>query len=169
MQNANGSSIRFIVADGNNVAADPVSELFAMPSIGQAFRGYTPHAVTHYGADFIPDIPKTPPTWPLAPGYGSAWRRRTPEETVAKYQSAIDAGEYCMVGEFGCRRDTPHEVALAWMKHCLKLWGSKNLDWALWNLRGTFGFMDSDRVDVAYEDYRGHKLDRKMLELLRRY
>ena len=29
--------------------------------------------------------------------------------------------------------------------------------------------MDSGRTDIAYEDFNGHKLDRKMLELLRRY
>jgi endoglucanase len=27
--------------------------------------------------------------------------------------------------------------------------------------------LDSGRDDVAYEDYKGHKLDRRMLELLR--
>jgi endoglucanase len=36
----------------------------------------------------------------------------------------------------------------------------------LWNLRGGFGVLDSDRKDVPYEDYHGHKLDRKMLQLL---
>ena len=55
------------------------------------------------------------------------------------------------------------------MEHCLKLWKAKGLGWALWNLRGRFGILDSGREDVAYDDFRGHKLDRKMLELLRRY
>ena len=114
------------------------------------------------------DMPKEPPQWPLAPGYGNEWHRTAPEETVAAYQEAIDAGELCMVGEFGCRPDTPHDVALAWMEHCLRLWRSKSLGWALWNLRGTFGILDSGRADVVYEDYCGHKLDRRMLELLRR-
>jgi hypothetical protein len=27
--------------------------------------------------------------------------------------------------------------------------------------------LDSERADVAYEDYKGRKLDRKMLELLK--
>ena len=160
---------RFIMADGNQCASVPVPELYAIPGVGQAFRGYTPHAITHYGADYIGGIPKEPPTWPLAPGYGAKWVRTSPEETVAKYQSALDAGEVCMVGEFGCRNRTPHAVALAWMEHCLKLWTSKDLGWALWNLRGHNGFLDSGRTDVAYEDFNGHKLDRRMLELLRSY
>ncbi len=161
--------MRFIMADGNACASRPVPELYGIPSVGQAFRGYTPHAITHYGADYIGGIPKELPTWPLAPEYGTKWVRESPSETVAKYQSALDAGEYCMVGEFGCRNKTPHTVALAWMEDCLKLWKSKNLGWALWNLRGHNGFLDSGRTDVVYEDFLGHKLDRKMLELLRRY
>ncbi len=37
------------------------------------------------------------------------------------------------------------------------------------NFRGSFGILDSSRADVGYEDFHGHKLDRKMLELLERY
>jgi endoglucanase len=47
---------------------------------------------------------------------------------------------------------------------CLKEAG---LGWALWNLSGSFGVLDSGRGDVAYEDFRGRTLDRAMLELLR--
>ena len=39
--------------------------------------------------------------------------------------------------------------------------------WSLWNLRGSFGVLDSGRTDVAYEDFHGHKLDAAMLKLLR--
>ena len=31
-----------------------------------------------------------------------------------------------------------------------------------------FGVLNSGRTDVAYEDWYGHKLDRKMLDLLRK-
>ena len=62
-----------------------------------------------------------------APGYASAGLMRSPESELAKFQSALDAGEFCMVGEFGCRPDVPHDVALAWMEHCLKLWKESGL------------------------------------------
>jgi endoglucanase len=39
----------------------------------------------------------------------------------------------------------------------------------MWNFRGSFGVLDSDRGDVRYEDFKGHKLDRKLLDLLQRY
>ena len=92
-----------------------------------------------------------------------------PEDAMSLYRDALDAGEFCMVGEFGCRPETPHRVALAWMEHCLALWRERNLGWALWNLRGAFGVLDSGRADVRYEDWRGHALDREMLDLLKRY
>ncbi|TAN37754.1 MAG: glycoside hydrolase [Verrucomicrobia bacterium] len=78
-----------------------------------------------------------------------------------------DSGVGVMVGEWGCHNRTPHPVALAWMRDCLANWQRANFGWALWNLRGSFGVLDSERKDVAYENFRGHKLDRQMLELLR--
>ena len=157
---------RFVVVDGNDCASRPVPELYGEPSVGQAFRGYAPYEVTHYGAPSMPDLPKEPPTWPLRPGYGSPW---TPEDALGLCRGALAAGEFCFVGEFGCRPETPHRVALAWMEHCLALWRERNLGWALWNLRGAFGVLDSGRADVRYEDWRGHALDREMLDLLKRY
>ena len=52
------------------------------------------------------------------------------------------------------------------MRDCLAAWKAAGWGWALWNFRGGFGILDSDRADVTYEDWRGHKLDRAMLELL---
>ncbi|NLH98482.1 MAG: glycoside hydrolase, partial [Chthonomonadales bacterium] len=61
----------------------------------------------------------------------------------------------------------PHGVVMAWMRDCLANWKEAGWGWALWNLRGSFGVLDSERADVRYEDWRGHKLDRAMLELLK--
>ena len=72
-----------------------------------------------------------------------------------------------MVGEWGAYNHTPHAVVLAWMQDCLANWKRANMGWALWELDGSFGVLNSKRADVQYEDYKGHKLDRKMLELLR--
>jgi endoglucanase len=34
---------------------------------------------------------------------------------------------------------------------------------------GWDGVLNSEREDAVYENYKGHKLDRKMLELLKEY
>ena len=74
-----------------------------------------------------------------------------------------------MVGEFGAYNRTPHGIVLEWMEDNMRIWKELDIGWALWNFSGTFGILDSGRTDVQYEDYKGHKLDRKMLELLQRY
>jgi endoglucanase len=43
------------------------------------------------------------------------------------------------------------------------------IGYALWNLRGPFGVLDSDRADVDDEDWHGHKLDRRLLELMQAF
>ena len=97
---------------------------------------------------------------------GRAYLRK---ELIAPWQPAFDAGVFAMVGEFGAFNHTPHPLVLEWMEDNLKLWKEYNLGWALWNLKGSFGVLDSARTDVAYEDFHGHKLDRKMLDLLLKY
>ena len=69
----------------------------------------------------------------------------------------------------GAFNRTPHAAALAWMEDWLTLWREVGWGWALWNFRGSFGLLDSGRADVDYETLGEHQLDRRMLELLRRY
>jgi endoglucanase len=55
------------------------------------------------------------------------------------------------------------------MKDSLSLWHDAGWGFAMWNLRGSFGVLDSERTDVKYESYKGHQLDRRMLDLMRQY
>lgn len=162
---------RFVMLDGNRVASTPVPYFYSDPLTGQAFRGYTPHAISHYLASYIKTQPPTEPTWPLSPemARARAWIYEQPDETFAKYGEPRKFGYPVMVGEFGCYNKLKHETCLAWMEHCLKLWKEHGLGWAIWNVDGAFGFLDSSRTDVEYENFHGHKLDRKMLELLKKY
>lgn len=89
--------------------------------------------------------------------------------TITPWQPAFDAGIFVMAGEFGVYHCTPHEITLALMEDYLSIWKDHNIGWALWNFDGSFGILDSGREDVHYEDFNGHKLDRKMLELLQKY
>jgi len=41
------------------------------------------------------------------------------------------------------------------------------IGFALWNFRGNFGILDSGSEDADFEDWHGHKLDRKLLDLIR--
>lgn len=87
----------------------------------------------------------------------------------SKWAALKDTGIGVMVGEWGAFSKTPHDITLRWMEDNLKTFQRVGLGWALWNFRGAFGILDSGRSDVIYEDFHGHQLDRKMLELLQRY
>jgi hypothetical protein len=76
-------------------------------------------------------------------------------------------GVHC--GECGCWNKTPHPVFLAWFNDVLDILHSHRIGFALWEFAGSFGVLDSGRTDVAYEDWFGHKLDRKLLELMKKY
>ncbi len=89
-------------------------------------------------------------------------------QDVGPWKNFAAQGIGVFVGEWGAYRYTPHSVVLAWMQDNLENWRAAGMGWALWNLEGDFGPLDSDRADVVYEDYKGHKLDRQMLELLKK-
>jgi endoglucanase len=161
---------RLIIADGLDLGQTPVLELADL-GIGQSTRGYLPKAVSHYTAAWVPKEEFetfSVPTWPLVDDRGRTWdRSRLKELFIDKWQPLVDKGVGVHVGEWGCFSRTPHAAALGWMRDCLSLWKEAGWGWALWNLRGSFGILDSDRADVQYESFRGHKLDRRMLDRLR--
>ena len=160
---------RLIFADGVNIGQAPVLEIVNLGLV-QSTRGYLPKALTHYNASWVPkDELETRdlPTWPLKDDQGEVWDRAWLKiEYIDKYKPLTDLGVQIHVGEFGVYNKTPHNVTLAWMQDCLSLWKEAGWGFSMWNLRGAFGVLDSDRKDVSYEDFKNHKLDRKMLELL---
>jgi hypothetical protein len=91
------------------------------------------------------------------------------DETVQPWVELSEQGVGVMIGEFGVYNKTPHDVSLAFLEDCLKNYQKAGFGWALWNFDGPFGILDSGREDVDYEDFHGHKLDRKLLQLLQRY
>ena len=105
-------------------------------------------------------------------GDASAFTGRVFVGQDGTYAKSAGAGFFNLTANgtwFGIYNRTPHDVALAALEDNLKMLKERNWGWALWNLRGTFGPIDSGREDVTYEDWNGHKLDRRMLELLKRY
>ncbi len=163
---------RLIVADGKNVGRDPVLGIADMKLV-QSARGYDPMNVSHYTATWIPkDMLESfvEPTWPLVDASGKIWDKAEIKKVIIdNWKPVVDKGVQVHVGEWGCYNKTPHDVALRWMRDLLSLWKEANWGHALWNLKGDFGILNSRRSDVQYENYKGHQLDRKMLELVREF
>lgn len=163
---------RLIVADGKDIGRTPV---YGIADLGvmQSTRGYDPMSLTHYTATWVPkDEFETFnfPTWPLKGDDGKLWDKAALKaKLIDRWQPLIDRGVQIHVGEWGCYNKTPHNVTLRWMRDILSLWKEAGWGQAMWNLKGSFGVLNSERADVKYEDYKGHRLDRKMLELLKEY
>jgi endoglucanase len=158
---------RLIVADGLAWGRNPVHSLKDL-GIAQSTRGYDPMPISHYKAGWVSGADKYPePTWPLTSG-SQVWdKEKLRKDRIDPWKALEQEGVAVHVGEWGAYQYTPHPVALAWMRDQLELWKEAGWGWALWNLRGSFGVLDSGRTDVKYEEFRGHKLDREMLDLLR--
>ncbi|HEY5914373.1 MAG TPA: cellulase family glycosylhydrolase [Verrucomicrobiae bacterium] len=157
---------RLIIADGLRWGGDPVFGLASL-KVAQSTRGYFPMQVSHYKASWVNGDRWNEPTWPLKEGNRTIDKETLRRERIEPWKKLQDKGVGVHVGEWGVFNKTPHDVALAYMRDYLELWKEAGWGWSLWNLRGSFGVLDSGRQDVTYEDFRGHKLDRKMLDLLR--
>jgi endoglucanase len=160
-------SQRLVIADGLKWGTKPVYKLVSL-GVAQSTRGYTPTRISHYKANWMHGSDKWPePTWPLTIKAGDVWdKERLRRETIDPWKQLQQSGSGVHVGEWGAYKYTPHKVVLAWMRDCLDLWKEAGWGWSMWNFRGSFGILDSERADVAYENWRGHKLDRRMLELI---
>jgi aryl-phospho-beta-D-glucosidase BglC (GH1 family) len=71
-----------------------------------------------------------------------------------------------MVQEFGVHNKTPHATSVAFLTDLSRFFRDQNMGWALWNLTGSFGILNSGRTDCKYEAWQGYSLDRAMLEAL---
>jgi aryl-phospho-beta-D-glucosidase BglC (GH1 family) len=157
-----------VIADGNNVGRDVIPEITDL-DIAQSCRGYHPGIISHYKAPWVykdsTNLPR--PKWPGQVG-DQYLSRAMLEEMYAPWIELVQQGVGVHCGECGCWNKTPHDVFLAWFADVLDIFNSNGIGFALWEFKGSFGLLDSGREDVDYEDWYGHKLDRKLLALLQR-
>ncbi|HVZ55687.1 MAG TPA: cellulase family glycosylhydrolase [Chitinophagaceae bacterium] len=162
------NSHHLVIADGNNVGNSVIEEIRDL-DIAQSCRGYNPGAISHYRAPWANKDPDhmSVPKWPGQVGNQYLGR----EMLEAYYKPWIQlagAGTGVHCGECGCWNKTPHGVFLAWFADVLSILSAGGIGFALWNFMGDFGVLDSGRPDVDYEDWFGHKLDRRLLNLLQK-
>jgi endoglucanase len=160
---------RLIIIDGLDYGRQPCPELADLPNVAQSCRAYEPFELSHYRAPWMPGAGQwRRPAWPLRRDFlGRRWSRARLEMVYARWTALFANGTGVHCGEAGCFSETPHDVFLAWFGDALDVLKNGGIGWALWNFRGPFGVLDSGRGDVAYENWRGHLLDRALLDLLR--
>jgi endoglucanase len=158
-----------IIADGNNVGNTVIPEIMDL-NIAQSCRGYFPHQISHYKAPWANKDPENLPI-PKWPGQvGDRYLSRPMlEEYYKPWIELTKQGVGVHCGECGCWNKTPHDVFIAWFSDVLDILSEHKIGFGVWELAGDFGILDSGRADVAYEDWYGHKLDRKFLQLLQKH
>jgi len=159
----NVSPHRMIIADGMNYGREPAPELSDL-KIAQSCRAYDPMFISHHKASWVDSKNYPEPVWP-----SHGWDRKRLQEHYQKWADLAKMGVGVHCGEGGSYNKTPHNVVLVWLRDVLEILTSHNIGWAIWNFRGSFGIIDSGREDVQYEDFHGHKLDRKLLALLQEF
>lgn len=161
---------RLIICDGYEWGRKPVQELADL-GVAQSTRAYEPHWLTHYKASWVGGQNWPEPHWPGGPGDNPRirWNIDNLRQYWRPWKELADSGVGVHCGEGGAYSPVPHGTFLAWLEDALTVLGEYGIGWAIWNLRGSFGVLDSERTDVEYEEFEGHKLDRKMLDTLQRH
>ncbi|RYE23925.1 MAG: glycosyl hydrolase family 5, partial [Sphingobacteriaceae bacterium] len=158
---------RLVIADGNNAGRLVISEITDL-NIAQSCRGYTPEAISHYKAPWVykdtENLAK--PLWPG--NVGDYLSRKMLEDEYKPWLDLVKQGVGVHCGECGCWNKTPHNVFLSWFADVLNIFTQHKIGFGVWEFQGDFGVLDSGRTDVVYENWYGHKLDRKMLQLLQK-
>jgi len=159
---------RLVIVDGISWGRDPLPELADL-DVAQSCRAYDPHCISHYKASWAHGEQYDEPIWPDARQGYQVWDRRSLESLYDQWSDLARQGVGVHCGEGGCFNKTPHDVYLRWFRDVLEVLTERSIGWALWNLRGAFGVLDSNREDVEYEEFHGHALDRKLLDLLQEF
>lgn len=160
---------RLVIANGNGGGSMAVPELADL-DLGQSCRGYHPMIISHYKAPWVFKEPEQLPE-PKWPGEinGVYHDREMVEKHYAPWKELMKMGVGVHCGECGAYNKIPHEVFLRWFEDVLDVLNENGIGFGIWEFSGAFGILNSGRTDVAYEDWYGQKLDRKYLNLLRKY
>ena len=161
---------RLVVTDGYNAGTAPIPDLFETTAL-QSCHTYYPVQLTHYQCEWARGLltGREPlPTWPINDSQGDTINRARLTQTFHPWGDLATHAVPIHFGEMGCYKHTPPDVVLAWFDDTLSVINDLHSGWALWNFRGPFGVLDTERAGTKFEDWHGHKLDRPLLNLLQR-
>lgn len=161
-------STRMLVVDGVSWGTKPDLSLSELDII-HSCRAYDPLSVSHYNAPWLKGSDTWAiPSWP-AQKSDMPYNRKLLENHFSPWLELVKNGAKVHCGEGGAFNQTPHDVFLRWFEDVLDILKSHNICIALWNLRGSFGVLDSMRKDVDYHEFHDHYLDKKLLDLLMKH
>jgi len=168
------SSERLVIAEGVGWGTTPDTNLESL-GIAHSFHCYEPVGVAQSRSpamgkgipwDQVP-LPSWPHGWNLNQEF---WTAEDLKQFFSPYTQLARSGKLVHCGEIGCYNKTPHQVTLDWLEAALSSFTGQGIGFAMWQLEGEYGLVNSGRTDVAYVTMRdGRRLDQSMLKLLQKY
>ncbi|MBR3098392.1 MAG: cellulase family glycosylhydrolase [Clostridia bacterium] len=154
---------------GGHEALPELKDLGLERGVVHSGRGYTPFPLTHHRAEWVRggDMNAPMPEYPCVRPDGQKWDIGFLRRFYAPWKELSDAGVPVHIGEFGCYNKVENETALRWFTDLLTVFRENGWGWSLWNFRGPFGIVEHGRPGTVYEDHKGFRVDRRLLELLR--
>jgi endoglucanase len=162
---------RLVITDGYLGGTAVIPGLFDTGAL-QSCHTYHPVQLTHYHCEWARGMlsgSEPVPTWPLRESNGKTIDRAELARVFQPWGELAGRGIPIHFGEMGCYKHTPPEVVRAWFDDTLSVLGDLHTGWALWNFRGPFGVLDTERSGTKFEDWHGHQLDRALLSLLQKH
>lgn len=157
---------REIVIDGLGGGYLAMPELADL-GVVHSGRGYHPMPITHHRASWWDDHLKAPaPKYPGLRWQGRIWDRAALRDSYRPWRDVEQRGARIHIGEFGCFKFTPHEIAMRWYADILSIFKEFGWGYALWNFRGPFGIIDHGRPSARLELVAGYQVDRVLLDLI---
>ena len=160
---------RLVITDGYAGGTAVISELIDT-RVMQSCHTYSPAPLTHYQCEWARGMltgSEPEPTWPLKDSKGKVISdREILTRTFQPWGELAGQGIPIHFGEMGCYKHTPPQVVLAWFSDTLTMLGELQTGFALWNFRGPFGVLDTERPGTKYQKWHHHQLDRALLSLL---
>jgi hypothetical protein len=157
---------REIVIDGLGGGYLALPEL-ADPGVIHSGRGYHPMPVTHHQAVWWADSAKAPaPEYPGLRWQGRIWDRAALRDSYKPWLEVERRDVRIHIGEFGCFRHTPNDIALHWYADMLSVYREFGWGYALWQFQGPFGMIEHGRPGARLEGLSGYNVDRDLFDLI---
>lgn len=162
-------------------ASDPNREIFidglgggylVMPELADlgvthSGRGYHPMPISHHKAIWWSEHINAPiPKYPGLRWQGRRWNRAALRNSYQTWRAVEKRGANIHIGEFGCFKHTPNEIAMRWFADLLGVFRELRWGYAMWNFQGPFGIIEHRRPGAKLEFVSGYHVDRALLDLM---
>ena len=157
---------REILIDGLGGGYLPMPELADLGVIHSG-RGYQPMPISHHMATWWSDYTNAPvPKYPGLRWKGRTWNLSALRDCYRPRRKVEKRGVKIHIGEFGCFKCTPNDIAMRWFADILNIYREFGWGYAMWNFQGPFGIVDHGRPGAKLESLRGYNVDRALLDLM---